>query len=302
MGPKRRRVVQLGEEVLQGLLADLADALGRQGELAALAIDETLVLQSLEGLLETLDVARGVVTEVAPHRIDVDLGQALGGAGASEELFEVAQVAQLLGDRSGLGERGAVLAAHAVRPTPVDVGGRLAQVRDQPVEREIQFHVLHHLGEQRAQLALLFARERVEHRLGGGGTLGHGAHHVLEVLGTGKEVAELVHEVLEAGIERFAATILLDHRRKRVHHVAHPLQLLGVGTLEELLALFEVGVEDVGLEFGHQLLELLAGLRGDEVVVLVTCEPLAQSVTHEFSLQVSLFDQVTSDLFAPFVV
>ena len=42
--PERRRVVELGEEVLQGLLADPADPLGRQGEAATFAVDETLVL------------------------------------------------------------------------------------------------------------------------------------------------------------------------------------------------------------------------------------------------------------------
>ncbi len=247
-------------------------------------------------------MARGVVTEVTPHRFDVHFRQALGGTGATEELLEVAQVPELLGDRGRLGERGAVLAAHAVRATPVDVRGRLAQVRDQPVEREVQLHVLHHLGEQRAQFALLFARERVEHRLGGGGALGHRAHHVLEVLGPRKEVAELLHEVLETGIEGLATSVLFDHVRQGVHHVAHALQLGGIGTVEELLALLEVGVEYVALEFGHQLIELLARLRGYELVFLVARQALAQPVAHQFFLQVPLLDQVTGDFLAPFVV
>jgi len=47
MGPQRGRVTQLGEEVLQRLLADLAHALGAQGQVTAPMVNEALVLQRL---------------------------------------------------------------------------------------------------------------------------------------------------------------------------------------------------------------------------------------------------------------
>jgi hypothetical protein len=86
------------------------------------------------------------------------------------------------------------------------------------------------------------------------------AHDVLEGLRPREVVPELLHEPLEAGIERLAPAVLLDHARERVHHLTHPRQLLGVGLGEELLALLEVRVQDVLLEFADELLELLARL------------------------------------------
>ncbi len=293
---ERRRVAQLREEVAQGLLADLAHALGRQVQLTALTIDETLVLQALQRLLEAHHVASGVVAEVSPNGFDVHFRQTLGRAGPTEELLEALQLAQLLGHRRGVGEARPVVAAHPVRATPVDVGRRHAQVRHQSIQREVQLHVLHHPGEHRAQFALLVGGQGVEHRLGRGGALGHHAHHVLEVLGAGEEVAELLHEVLERGIEVLAASVLLDHGRERVHHVAHPRQFLGVGSTHHLLALLEVRIEDVAFEFGHELFELLAGLARDELVVLVLAQAFADPVAHQVTLHLLLIDQVARDL------
>ena len=109
-------------------MADLADALGREVELTALAIDEALILQSLQGLLQSHHVARRVITEVASNGLDVHLGQSLGGVGVAEELLQALQLTELFGDGSGVGEGRAVIAAHPVRATPVDVGRRHAQV------------------------------------------------------------------------------------------------------------------------------------------------------------------------------
>ena len=174
--PERRRIAQLGEEVTQGLLTDLANALGRQVELAALAVDEALVLQSLQGLLQANDVARGVVAEVAAHGVDVDLGQALGGVGSAEELLETLQlpscsateVASAKDEPSSPRMRCARFQSMS--------GVAIAQVRHQAIQREVQLHVLHHPGEHRTQFTLLLGRERVEHRFGGGGAFGHHAH------------------------------------------------------------------------------------------------------------------------------
>ena len=96
-------------------------------QLLTLAVNESLVLQPLEGLLQANDVARRVVTEVASHRFDVHFGQSLRCAGLSQELFETLQLSQLLGDRGALGEGTGVVAAHPVRPIPIDVRRRHAQ-------------------------------------------------------------------------------------------------------------------------------------------------------------------------------
>ena len=196
-------------------------------------------------------MSRSVVAQVAPHRFDVDFGQTLGGVTLAEEVLETPQLAELFGDRGGLGEGRAVLAAHAVRTVPVNVGGRLTEVRHQSVHREVQIHVLHHLVEERAQLTLSFGGERVEHRLRGGGPLGHHSNHVLEALGPRKVVTVFRHEVLETRIELFTAAVLFDHLRERVHHFAHTRKLFGVRATHELLGLFEVGVEHVTLEFAQ---------------------------------------------------
>jgi hypothetical protein len=66
--------VKLVEEILQGDLTDFSNALRAQFQSIALAINETLILESLERLLETLDVARGVVAEVAPNGLYVNFG------------------------------------------------------------------------------------------------------------------------------------------------------------------------------------------------------------------------------------
>src|SRR5665213_1921093 len=87
-----RRIAQLGEEIAQGLLADLANSLGREVELTTLAIDEALILEPLQGLLQTHDVACRVIAKVAPNGLDVDLGQPLGGAGLAEELLQSLQL------------------------------------------------------------------------------------------------------------------------------------------------------------------------------------------------------------------
>ena len=80
---ERRRVAQLGEQVAQRAEPDLAHALGAQREATARAVHEPLVAQPAHRALEALDVARGVVAQVAPHGLHVDLGQLLGGARAS---------------------------------------------------------------------------------------------------------------------------------------------------------------------------------------------------------------------------
>ena len=90
------------------------------------------------------------VAEMAAHGLEVDLGQPVSGVGAPPEALETLELAELLGDRGGVGEGASVGAAHAVRAVPIDVGRRAAQVRDESVEGEVELHVGHHLGEESA--------------------------------------------------------------------------------------------------------------------------------------------------------
>ena len=69
---------QLGEEVGEGVAADLAEALGRELELALLVVDEAGVLELLGQLGELLEAAGGVVAEQVAGAVDVDLGQRAG--------------------------------------------------------------------------------------------------------------------------------------------------------------------------------------------------------------------------------
>ena len=89
-GESRRLV----EEVAQRALADLAHPLGGELEAPAGAVDEPAVAQRAQRARQALDVARGVVAEVPAHRLDVDLGQRLGRRAAPEELLEAAQLAE----------------------------------------------------------------------------------------------------------------------------------------------------------------------------------------------------------------
>ena len=66
---------QLGEEVGEGVAADLAEALGGELELALLVVDEAGVLELLGQLRELLEAAGGVVAEQVAGPVDVDLGQ-----------------------------------------------------------------------------------------------------------------------------------------------------------------------------------------------------------------------------------
>jgi hypothetical protein len=75
------------EESAQRDLANLAYAPGAQFEAIGGAIDETLIFESLEGTLEALHVASGVITQVPPHRFDVDFWETLGRVTLAQKLL-----------------------------------------------------------------------------------------------------------------------------------------------------------------------------------------------------------------------
>ena len=68
-------LVELGKQVGQGVLTDLAHALGRQLVAALLLLDEAGLLEHLGQLRQALEAAGAVIAEQVARLVDVDLGQ-----------------------------------------------------------------------------------------------------------------------------------------------------------------------------------------------------------------------------------
>ena len=69
---------QLREQLAERVLADLADAGGRELEAALLLLDEAGLLEHLGQLGQLLEAAGGVVAEQLAGPVEVDLGQRTG--------------------------------------------------------------------------------------------------------------------------------------------------------------------------------------------------------------------------------
>ena len=259
-------LAELGEEVLERLVAKAPHPMGRQLDLPALVGDQARVLEALDHLGEALELAGGIVAEVATERVDVDLAQRGGRRRRREQVLHPLELSELPSgvSRAGHRERSLALEAEGIAPPHLRECG--AQVGAEPVHRPAQVHVLEHgLGEA-LELGTLLRREGAPHRLGGRHLAGHLLEEVVEALGAGEEVAELVHELLEGRIEVLAALALLEHLAQRVHGGPGAGDLLGVRVAQQLRHPLEVGVGDLLADLLLQLLEGLAGLRGGELV------------------------------------
>jgi hypothetical protein len=64
----------LVKEIAQRQLTNLSYPSRTELQAVGGPIDEALILQALEGLLESLDVACRVVTQVSSHRFDIYFG------------------------------------------------------------------------------------------------------------------------------------------------------------------------------------------------------------------------------------
>ena len=198
--------------------------------------------------------------------------RAAGVEARLEDLLHAVELAQLGGQVGGPVHAHRALAVEVVGALPAGVGHGALEVLGQALDLPAQVHVLEHGLHELAQLGLLLGAERVPHRLGGGHALGQLLEQLVEVLRVAREhVAVLRHELLEARVEVLAALALLEHLVQRVVGVAHPRHLLGVHVGERVGGALEEGVGHLAAQLLDQLLEALAGLGGDEVVVLQRC-------------------------------
>ena len=194
---------------------------------------------------------------------------AAGRGGRLQHLLHAVELAQLGGQVGGLAHAHGALAAEVVGLLPAGVGHGALEVLGQALHLPAQVHVLEDRVHQVAQLRLLLGAHGVPHRLGGGHALGQLLQQLVEVLRVaGEHVAELRHELLEARVEVVAALALLEHLVQRVVGVAHALHLLGVHVGQRVGGSLEERVRHLAAELLDELLEALARLGGDEVVVL----------------------------------
>ena len=133
---------QLGEQVGEGLLADAADALGGQLEPALALVDEPGVGQLLGQLGQAVERAGGVLAEVLPHLVEVDLGQRRRRVGRAQEGLQLVEVPQPAGGVGGLPHAHRLVAAEPVPLVPAGLGEGLLEVAGQPVDLPPEVEVL----------------------------------------------------------------------------------------------------------------------------------------------------------------
>ena len=85
---------------------------------------------------------------------------------------------------------------------------------------------------------------------------------------TGEQVAVLLHELLEARVERLPVAPLLQHLVEGVEAGAEVLALLGAVAAAAPASLVELGLDDLLAQPLEELLEVLPRLGRGEVVVL----------------------------------
>jgi hypothetical protein len=135
------------------------------------------------------------------------------------------------------------------------------QVAGQPIHLPPQVEVLQERLGQALELAALLGRHRVPHGLGRRHLGRQLLQQLVEIGRVAREhVPELLHERLEARIDRLARLALLDHPVEGVEALAHVGQLLGIGVGQRFGHLVEVGLGHLLAQLLHQLLEVLAGL------------------------------------------
>ena len=174
----------------------------------------------------------------------------------------------------GLAHPHGLVAAERVALVPAGIGEGLLEVVGQPVHLPAQVEVLEQALGQPLQLRPLLGGHRVPHGLGGGQPPGQLLQQLVEVGGVaGEQVPVLLHERLEARVDRLAGLALFDHAVEGVEGVPHALELGRVGVGQRFRHLLEVGAGHLLTKPLHEVLEVLARLRRDELVVLEAAAP-----------------------------
>ena len=257
------------EEVLERPLADTAQSLRRELEAALALLDETGLLEARGQLLQLRKRRRGVLADEVPHAVEIDLGERSRLRRPRQHLLELVELTQTLEHVCRLGQPEALAAAEGHPPVPLLAREGRPQVPAETVDLPREVHVAQQLVHEPLQLGPLAGRHRREHRRGGRHPLRQLLEQLVEVLRVaGEQVAVLLHELLEARVERLAGGSLLHHLVEGVEGVADVLALLGASRRRRSGDLVEVGLHDLLAQPLEELLEALAGLARGELVVL----------------------------------
>ncbi len=264
-------VLQPGEYLPQGGVAEAADRLRGQLEVAVVGGHVTLLLQLALQAAQCLEVVDRLPAQGPADRFLVHVVHAGAGVLLAQRGLQVGQVCHL-GDRGGCVAQaeGLAAAAHSAYPAL-----RLAQLRS-PLAQGVaerghlrgQPGVFHGLGHQVGQFLALLVRQRVHQPFGRLHPADEGVDQLLQVLRAVREhVAVLAHEVVEVLLGVLAAGVGVEHLAQVGHHVLDPLHGRRVGVLQGLLHALELAVEHLAAQQVAQLLELLPGLLRAPVVL-----------------------------------
>ena len=249
---------------------------------------------------QALERLGGVVAEQVAHAVHVGLGQRAGVGRVAQQVLELVEVAQLLHRLHRLAHAERVLALEVVGLVPALLREQLAQVTAELVHLPAQVHVVEQLVGQLLQLGPLLGRHRVEHRLHRRHPLGQLLEQLVERLGVlREEVAELLHELLEAGI--LALLAALEHLVERRHHVLHAGDVLGRHLLHRPAHLLEELVGELLAELVEQLLEAPRRLLRLEVVLGQLAHLAGEVVGQEVEAHVAVHGRLAGGLGAPLV-
>jgi hypothetical protein len=161
---------QVGEHPAQRGVAEPADGLRGELQLAVGPLQVPLPLQFPFDLAQRFHVVDGLAAERAPDRLLVDVVQPGAGVVLAQRILELGQVGEF-GERGGrLAEAERRLAGHSLAWPSVEVDVRAAgpQPVGQPAHLGGQPGVLERLRHQRGQLVALGVGERAEQPLRSG--------------------------------------------------------------------------------------------------------------------------------------
>jgi hypothetical protein len=219
----------LREEIGKRSLSQPPNSLRGDLRPAAAVLDEAGVGQLACQLSQMLEGTGGVVTQVARHVVQVDLGEGGRRRGRLQHLFHAVQLGQLRNHVGGTGHSQRLARAReTLALVPAGVGKRLLEVVRQALDLPAQVHVLQERIGQRPELVALLGGEGPPHALGRCHTGGHLLQELVEGRGPWEQVAVVLHEFLEAGVDRLTVLALLQHPVQRIKGVAQVSHLLGI--------------------------------------------------------------------------